>query len=157
MGLILFKLEDVGDVLYRLFESGISYSIESDCKNITYDIGDANGNFIDVLDDMESKSISYTISRVAREAAEEYPDSGFAVWYRGLLGRDSGKAVRRALFEIGGRMIFHEYTISDKYPFLKIENERYCWGDGTTCETIETIKPAKKDIGFGILEFSKQK
>lgn len=85
MGLILFKLEDVGDILFRLFESGISYSIESDCKNITYDLGDNHGNFINVLDDTESKSISYTISRIAREAAEEYPGSSFAVWYKGLL------------------------------------------------------------------------
>lgn len=152
MGLVLFKLEDVGDILNRLFESGISYSIESDCKNITYDIGDGDGNFDKVLDENESKDISYTISRIAREAAEEYPSSSFAVWYRGLRSMAAEKTKRRALFEVNGKMLFHEYTISDKLP-MEFESERYCWGDGTTAEVrgYETgISPG------GVLEFTKQ-
>lgn len=154
MGLILFKLEDVGEILFRLFESGISYSIESDCKNITYDLGDNHGNFINVLDDTESKSVSYTISRIARESAEEYPGSSFAVWYKGLLSSGAGQPMRRALFEVGGRMLYHEYTLTNDPKGLSIENERYCWGDGTDAERMTFDENPR--VG-GVLEFTKTK
>lgn len=153
MGLILFKLEDVGDILFRLFESGISYSIESDCKNISYEIGDANGAFNGFVDEVESKSISYTISRVARAAAEEYPDSSFAVWYRGLIPSDSNQPIRTALFEVKGKMLYYEYTIDATSPNLTFKNERYCWGDGKTAEF--DTKSQKGHNAKGILEFSK--
>lgn len=79
--MMIFGIEQVGEILHRLFQSGIFYDIEHEAGNITYDIGDEKSGFISVLDENESNSISYTVSRLAREAAEEYPNSDFARWY----------------------------------------------------------------------------
>lgn len=62
--------------------------------------------------------------------------------------------MRRALFEVGGRMLYHEYTLTNDQNSLRIENERYCWGDGTDAERMTFDENPR--VG-GVLEFTKTK
>ena len=146
--MMIFGIEQVGEILHRLFQSGIFYDIEHEAGKITYDIGNEKSGFISVLDENESNSISYTVSRLAREAAEEYPESDFARWYNEY----PSKAGRRFVFELLGKKVYHEFVFSEKTGQI-FKGDRYVYEDGEEvvfgCFGIDMKNT-------GILEFSKK-
>ena len=78
--MILFTSSQVGEVLQRLYDSGINISISSDIADGFRPSIYADGRGSLLL--LPSKSIMNVVDGLAFAAARDYPNSDFAKWYR---------------------------------------------------------------------------
>jgi len=81
----VFELAEVGAILQRLSDSGINANLSwYDLEGFDYIIGDNLVGFkkSKALIETDWYNITSVISVMSYEAAEHFPDSPFAEWYR---------------------------------------------------------------------------
>lgn len=98
--MVLFKIEQVGEVLQRLYDSEIDIMLSSLLhQGHTYGLG-TFGVITGELQGPKSASITHTIDSMAFAAARDYPESDFSKWYMAMnIGTVAAEALAKELEE----------------------------------------------------------
>ena len=81
--MVNFSVQQVGEVLQRLYESEINILISSFWDaGFDWNLGDSMNGFTDASQNVRSWGIANTVDVLAFHAQKMYPESEFAKWYK---------------------------------------------------------------------------